>query len=99
VSSLTPSSAKARGCPRKTGFLSLGLALIAFLALPTVGTAAAGAVSYTKDIQPILKQQCYVCHGDGAKESDLDLRTRESILQGGKHGLAVVPGKPSESLL
>jgi len=99
VSSLTPSSAKARGCPRKTGFLSLGLALIAFLALPTVGTTAAGAVSYTKDIQPILKQQCYVCHGDGAKESDLDLRTRESILQGGKHGLAVVPGKPSESLL
>ena len=72
---------------------------MALLALPTVGSAAPDTVSYAKDIQPILKEQCYVCHGDGAKESDLDLRTRESILQGGKHGLAVVPGKPSESLL
>ncbi len=96
---LTPSSATARGCPRKTGSLSLGLSLIALLALPTVGSAAPNAVSYSKDIQPILKEQCYVCHGDGAKESDLDLRTSGSILRGGKHGLAVVPGKPSESLL
>ena len=47
----------------------------------------------------MLKEHCYVCHGDGAKESDLDLRTRESILAGGKHGPSVVPGKPSESLL
>ena len=32
-------------------------------------------------------------------KGELDLRTRESILKGGKFGPAMVPGKPQESLL
>ena len=51
------------------------------------------------DILPLLQLRCVACHGGRRKEGDLDLRTRESILRGGKSGPAAVSGKPSESLL
>ena len=51
------------------------------------------------DILPILQLRCVVCHGKRRRESDLDLRTRESILKGGKSGSAIVLGKPDQSLM
>ena len=50
-------------------------------------------------VLPILQLRCTVCHGTRIREGELDLRTRESIVQGGKSGPAIVPGKPDESLL
>lgn len=51
------------------------------------------------DVIPILLLRCTACHGTRRKEGGLDLRTRESILKGGKSGPVVVPGKPAESRL
>ena len=51
------------------------------------------------DILPLLLLRCTVCHGPRTQEAGLDLRTRESMLKGGKSGPAFVPGKPEESLL
>ena len=51
------------------------------------------------DILPILQLRCTVCHGRQKQEAELDLRTRASILRGGKSGPAMVTGKPSESLV
>ena len=51
------------------------------------------------DVNPLLLLRCTVCHGGRRREADLDLRTRESILRGGKSGPAIVPGNPSKSLL
>lgn len=51
------------------------------------------------DAIPILLLRCTACHGTRRKEGGLDLRTRESILKGGKKGPAAVAGKPAESLL
>ncbi len=51
------------------------------------------------DVIPILLLRCTACHGTRRREGGLDLRTRESILKGGKSGPAVVPGNPDESLL
>ena len=48
---------------------------------------------------PILHVRCLICHGRRTQEAGLDLRTRASILKGGKSGPAMVPGKPEESLL
>ena len=95
---LTTGSATARGCPQDSVVLPYGLLPFFIFAFPTF-LAAADPVSYTKDIQPVLKENCYVCHGDGAKESNLDLRTPESILEGGERGPAVVAERPSESLM
>ena len=56
--------------------------------------------SVTADrIQAMLLLRCAVCHGATRQEGGLDLRTRESILRGGKSGPAAVPGNPDESLL
>ena len=71
----------------------------------------AGAPSQTKpadttqvhvtedDVQPILLLRCTPCHGLRRQEGGLDLHTRTAMLKGGKSGLALVPGKPDESLI
>ncbi len=46
----------------------------------------------------ILETHCLSCHG-AARMSGLDLRGRESALQGGKRGPSIAPGKAEESLL
>ncbi|WP_417387714.1 DUF1553 domain-containing protein [Gimesia sp.] len=51
------------------------------------------------DIIPLLHLRCVVCHGGRRKEAGLDLRTKASILKGGKSGPAVIPGNASDSLL
>ena len=67
------------------------------------GAAAASAESERivtqHDVLPYLYTRCVVCHGARRQEADLDLRTVESILKGGKSGPVVVPGKPQESLI
>ena len=41
----------------------------------------------------IIRDNCLTCHG-ALKTSALDLRSRSTILAGGKHGVAVVLGNP-----
>ena len=53
----------------------------------------------TERIIPLLLLRCTACHGATKQEGGLDLRTRASILAGGKSGPAAVPGKPEESIL
>ncbi|MFO1045083.1 MAG: PSD1 and planctomycete cytochrome C domain-containing protein [Planctomycetaceae bacterium] len=56
-------------------------------------------IDYTKDVKPILKQNCLSCHGDLKHESGLRLDSREGLLRGGDLGKAVVLGKSAESRL
>lgn len=51
------------------------------------------------DVLPVLYLRCVVCHGLREQKGGLDLRTRASILKGGKSGPAIVPGQPGASLL
>jgi hypothetical protein len=51
------------------------------------------------DVIPILLRRCTVCHGALQREVGLDLRSKASLLRGGKSGPAIVPGKPEESLM
>ena len=46
----------------------------------------------------VLQQHCVSCHGE-QRMSGLDLRHRETMLEGGGKGPALVPGKADESLL
>jgi hypothetical protein len=46
----------------------------------------------------MLRTKCLGCHGDGEElDGDLDLRTREAMLRGGKSGPALYPGDPLRS--
>lgn len=51
------------------------------------------------DVYPILLRRCTVCHGRDVREGGLDLRTRASMLKGGKSGPAFVPSRPEKSLM
>src|SRR5215472_9228103 len=56
-------------------------------------------VSFATDIRPIFEASCWKCHGGTVQLSKLDLRTRDTALQGGVRGAAIVPGKAAESRL
>jgi len=51
------------------------------------------------DAYPVLLLRCTACHGTRRREGGLDLRTRESILKGGRSGPAAVPGSAATSRL
>jgi hypothetical protein len=76
-------------------FGAWGLALLVS-AVPLSG--AQEAISFSKTIQPVLRESCLTCHGD-LKMSGLDLRTREGALRGGNNGAAIVPGGADQSRL
>ena len=72
--------------------------------LPSVSSAEAQsgletepAATFATRIRPILERSCWNCHGAATQTSDLDLRTRESALRGGRLGPAIVPGRAEES--
>jgi len=58
---------------------------------------------FAVEILPLLKAKCFTCHGeatDGQLQGELDLRTRDAMLQGGETGLpSIFPGYPDKSLL
>ena len=71
-----------------------GLAIGLFPAL-----SAPAAVDYVRDIEPILHERCYLCHGAQQQMSDLRLDSREAAFKGGASGAVIVPGDSSASKL
>ncbi|MFT5465086.1 MAG: hypothetical protein ACI8UO_000172 [Verrucomicrobiales bacterium] len=71
------------------------LLLLFFIA--TAAPAAEGPTEH--DVLPIFLLRCSNCHGAIYKEGELDLRSRASILTGGKSGSAIEIGAPEKSLL
>ena len=56
-------------------------------------------VDYLKEIQPVLKQRCWSCHGALQQQFQLRLDTQPFILKGGESGAAIVPGNADSSPL
>ena len=70
------------------------------LAAPAASAASSPTEAVTEhDIIPVLYLRCTVCHGLRRQEGGLDLRTRASMLKGGKSGPVMVPGHPEQSLI
>src|SRR5665213_1363154 len=58
----------------------------------------AAKVSYTRDIKPILVNDCVECHSTEDHKSNFDVTSVESLKKKGKKaGPGVIPGKPDES--
>jgi cytochrome c553 len=68
------------------------------LAITLPAWAAGQSVATGADAASILQAKCLACHG-ATRMSDLDLRTTETMLKGGKRGPAVTPGNAGASLL
>ena len=78
---------------------------ILLLASALAGIAVSAASSeadqhFTDKVWPLLESRCVSCHGPDKVKGNLRLDSRDAILKAGESGeRAVVPGKPSESLL
>lgn len=58
------------------------------------------ALSYEKDIEPIMLKRCRQCHGEGdERKGDFNVTRYETLMKGGQGGKAVKPGKSGESLM
>lgn len=71
--------------------------------IPTVDLKRKDPVEYSKDIEPIFENKCFVCHSGSIIESKFDMSTYAGVMKGGKResngAKVVVPGKPAESYL
>jgi len=65
------------------------------------GLHADDTIDFGRDIQPILSDRCYACHGQDAetREGGLRLDKRDAALTGGDSGAAFVPGNSKASEL
>ena len=81
----------------------LGFAIVAAVDLAAANELAVprgSELTFERDVRPILKANCFECHGEGEKlKSGLDLRLRRLMVAGGKSGPAIVPGDPENSPL
>ncbi|MDB6024306.1 MAG: Protein of unknown function (DUF1553)/Protein of unknown function (DUF1549)/Planctomycete [Verrucomicrobiales bacterium] len=86
---------------RVVAFLSASLAGSLFAAVDTSKLPAASEkkVDFARDIQPILKNRCYDCHGPKKQEASLRWDQKASAMKGGESGPAIIPGKSAESLV
>lgn len=56
-------------------------------------------VDYLQQVQPILRERCFACHGALKQEGGLRLDTAASMLRGGDSGPAIVRKADTDSLL
>ena len=69
---------------------------------PQAQPAPQQRLSFNQDIEPILAESCFGCHGPdpGSRKAGLRLDRAEFALAGrGKSGPAIIPGNPSDSPL
>jgi hypothetical protein len=69
------------------------------LVLAMVLLAANQALYFDKRVAPVLTRRCLACHNQQLKNGGIAFDDRDSLLKGGAHGPAIVPGKPAESYL
>ncbi|MDD4976997.1 MAG: hypothetical protein PHI29_00030 [Gallionella sp.] len=76
--------------------------LFILLAFSLAVTAhAESAVSYKKDVRPILHDYCLNCHepgGQGLEKSGLDMSSYQSLMKGTKFGAVIKPGDSFTSI-
>ena len=61
--------------------------------------SATRKIRFASEIRPILETSCVKCHGNGKRKGDFSIDTRNSLLQGGESGAAVVSGRSADSPL
>jgi mono/diheme cytochrome c family protein len=79
-------------------FLSASRGISASPDLSKLPPPAASKIDFVKDIQPILSQSCFDCHGPKRQEADLRWDSKDiAIKEGSANGPVIIPGKSAES--
>lgn len=67
---------------------------------PKTAPASVPETLFAKDVLPVFKSKCTICHGDSkGLKGDLDLRTLAAAKKGGETGPAIKPGDLKNSLI
>jgi hypothetical protein len=82
---------------RRLATLAAALAVGAGSLVCATSARAEDKVDFGKQIAPILKENCFKCHGAEKQKAKLALHTPETITKGSKEGPVVVKGDPSKS--
>ncbi len=81
-------------------FLGIICLMIAVPSSAADSPPADHALTFERNVRPILKANCFRCHGeDGEMDGEFDLRLRRLIVAGGETGPAIIPGNHKESYL
>src|SRR2546426_911061 len=70
-----------------------------WLAPELIAQKNASSLDFERDIAPVFRQNCIICHSGATPQGELDLTSVQSALKGGKSGKVIVPGSSGRSLL
>jgi mono/diheme cytochrome c family protein len=74
------------------------LLVAGLLLAPLAGvTRAEDKVDFAKQVEPILKETCYSCHGPEKQKGKLRLDSLDAFKKGGENGPVVTAGDPAKS--
>ena len=73
--------------------------LVSVAGLVLVTASARGAVSYEREVAPILRTYCAGCHNDIDREGEFSVETFAALVRGADKGTTLVPGQSADSLL
>ena len=71
--------------------------VVAGVCFAAVGSAQTAKVDFAKDVLPILRQNCFACHGPAQQMAGLRLDRKSSVFKAGMR--RVVPGSTENSFL
>ena len=100
-----PLTRAAQGHARMTTLVKAAFAVLALaftgpvLAQTGLPPAIDEPVSFTQQIQPLLKQRCYACHSETISNNELRLDRKQDALRGGHSGPSIIPGDSAKSRL
>ena len=78
--------------------ISSGLTIL-LNALPVVHAEPPAAVSFHKQVLPLLVERCSKCHSEDVRIAGLTLTTAAGIKKGSQNGPVVIPKQADDSLL
>src|SRR5215469_671095 len=83
-----------------SALLAIGLSGWAAAAVeepPKLPPPAQRPVDFVKDIQPLLVERCYSCHGPDKQKGELRWDSKASAFASGEHGPRIVPSDSAKS--
>jgi len=79
---------------------SLGIfAMLLDVAVVHPASAQGRRIDFRRDVEPILRANCYQCHGAKKASAQLRLDDKELAMRGGISGAVIIPGNSKDSRL